>query len=99
MDVSGVERDPAVARRGLADRLDIVLRMDARDRGIVGERRNVARQRLKRLALERAFDRAHAVGPLGMALAHVVLEAGGVRDEERRSAFGVLAWRFPFSRD
>ena len=72
--------------------------MNARDRGIVGARRDVARQRLKRLALERAFDRPHAVGPLGMALAHVVFEAGGVRDEER-GPFWRPAWRFPFSRD
>ena len=38
----------------------------------VGARRGIARQHLKRLALERPFDRTQAVGPLGMALAHVV---------------------------
>ena len=49
---------------------------------------------LKRFALERPFDRTQAVGPLGMALAHVVREAGGMRDDERRSAFHVLASDF-----
>ena len=58
--------------RSRPDRLDVVLRMDTRDRCLVGERRGIARQHLKRFALERPFDRTQAVGPLGMALAHVV---------------------------
>ena len=67
-----IEGGPAVLGRSRADRLDVVLRMDARDRCLVGERRGIARQHLKRFALERPFDRTQAVGPLGMALAHVV---------------------------
>ena len=90
----GVDRDQALLRRGRADRIDVILRMDARDRRKVGARRGVARQQLKRLSLERALDRAQAVGPLGMALAHLVREASGVRDEERRPAFHVLASDF-----
>ena len=85
-----VDGGQALLRRRGADRLDVVLRMDARDRRKVGARRGIARQHLKRLALERAFDRAQAVGPLGMALAHVVREAGGVRDEEGGRVFAVL---------
>ena len=64
--------------------------MDAGDRGKVGARRGIARQHLKRLALERAFDRAQAIGPLGMALAHVMREARGMRDDERGRVFAVL---------
>ena len=63
--------------------------MDARDRGKIGARRGVARQRLERLALERAFDRAHPVGSLGMALAHVVRETGGMGDDEGGPVFQV----------
>ncbi len=71
--------------------------MNPRDRGEVGARRDVARQHLERLALKRAFDRAQAVGPLGMAFAHVVREAGGVTDEERGHVLGVLLGDFAFS--
>ena len=84
-------------RRSPADRLDVVLRMDARDRRVVGKRRNVARERLKRLALKRPFDRTQAVGTLGMALAHVVREAGGMRDDERGCVFAVLNGDFLIS--
>ncbi len=91
----GVERDQALLRRGRPDRFDVILRMDARDRRKVGPRRGVARQHLKRLALKRAFDRAQAVGPLRMALAHVVRKAGGVRDKERRPVFAVLRCDLP----
>ena len=76
-----VERRATVFWRSRSDRVDVLLRMDASDRGIVGKRRGIARQRLKRLALERAFDRTHPVGPLGMPLAHVMRETGGMRDE------------------
>ena len=71
--------------------------MNPRDRGEVGARRDVARQHLKRLALKRAFDRAQAVGPLGMAFAHVVRQAGRVTDEERGHVLGVLLGDFAFS--
>ena len=90
----GVERDPAGFWRRLPDRVDINLRMNAGDRGIVGERRFVSREHLKRLALERAFNRAHPVGPLGMALAHVVFEAGGW---ERRSVVPLFTSWLPIS--
>ena len=89
-----IERGEAVLGRRRPDGLDVIVRMDAGDRGEVGARRGVARQHLKRLALKRPFDRAQAVGPLGMALAHIVREARGVRDDERRSAFHVLASEF-----
>ena len=92
-----IEGGPALPRRRVADRLDVFLRMDARDRRKVGARRGVARQHLKRLALERALDRTQPIGPLGMALAHLVREAGGVRDDERGPRFSRPAWRFPFS--
>ena len=82
-----VDRGQALFRRRRADRFDVVFRMNPRDRGKVGARRGVARQHLKGLALKRAFDRAQAVGPLGMAFAHVVRQAGGVRDDERGQVF------------
>ena len=93
-----VEGGQAVLRRRRPDRLDVLLRVDARDRGKIGARRGVARQHLKRLALERAFDRAQAVGPLGMALAHVVREAGGVGDDEGVPFFAFWLADFRFSR-
>ena len=93
-----VEPLASVIRLRGADRLDIILRMNPRDRGEVGAGRRVARQHLKGLVLKRAFDRPQAVGPLGMALAHVVREAGGVGDEERGHGPSLppfsLAWRF-----
>ena len=92
-----IDRRQTLLRRRRADRFDVVLRMDARDRGKVGARREIARQHLKRLALERPFDRPQPVGPLGMALAHLVREAGGMRDDERGHGFDVLRGdlRFP----
>ena len=72
--------------------------MDARDCREVGARRGIARQHLKRLALERALDRAQAVRPLGMTLAHLMREAGGVRNDERGPVFGVLRGDFRLSR-
>ena len=90
-----VDGGQALLRRRVADRLDVILRMDAGDRREVGARRGIARQHLKRLALKRALDRAQAVRPLGMALAHLVREAGGVRDEERGPVFGVLRRDLP----
>ena len=57
-------------------------------------RGDVAGEHLERLGLERPFDDAKAVRPLGMALAHVVLEAGGMGDEKRGPVFGVLACDF-----
>ena len=89
-----VDRGQALLRRRRADRFDVILRMDARDCREVGARRGIARQHLKRLALERALDRAQAVRPLGMTLAHVMREAGGVRDDERGPVFGVLRGDF-----
>ena len=87
-------RGQPVLRRSRPDRLDVILRMDAGDRGEIGARRGVARQHLKRLALERAFDRAQALRPLGMPLAHVVLEAGRVGDDERGRGFHILRCDF-----
>ena len=71
--------------------------MDPGDGVKVGARGEVARQHLIRLALQRALDRAQSVGPLGMALAHLVRQAGRVTDDERGHGFDVLPGelRFP----
>ena len=83
-------------RRG-ADRFDIVPGMDAGDRRKVGARGEVARQHLIGLALERALDRAQPIGTLGMALAHLMRQAGRVTDDERSQGVVVLLrdLRFP----
>ena len=58
-------------------------RMRKLDGGKVGARRLLALQGLKRArTVERVVDGAQAIGPLGMAVACVVLEAGGVGEEE-----------------
>ncbi len=57
--------------------------MQALDHGEVGERRLLALQRLERGRGERIVDGAQAVGPLGMAVARVVLEAGRMGEEQR----------------
>ena len=71
--------------------------MNSRDGRKVGARGEVARQHLKHFALERPLDRPQPVGALGMALAHLVRQAGGVTDDERGHCVDVLPGdlRFP----
>ena len=56
--------------------------MQALDRGKIGKRRLLALQRLEGGRGERIVDGAQAVGPLGVAIARVVLEAGGMGEQQ-----------------
>jgi hypothetical protein len=65
----------------MLDRIEIGFGMDAYYRRAVAERCRLANQRLKALVFQDALDRAQAVRTLGMAAAHVVTEAGGMREK------------------
>ena len=80
-----------VLRDGGAHPLDIGLRVQPLDRGEVGERRLLADQRLEGSCCERVLDGAQTVGALGVAVARVVLEAGGMGEEQRGHAAVWLA--------
>ena len=75
----------ALGDRG-AHHLDIGLGMKPLDRGEVGERRLLADQRLEGGCGKRVIDGAQTVGPLGVAVARVVLEAGGMGEQQRGHA-------------
>ena len=77
-----IDRSQTLLWRRDADRFDIVLGMDPGDGRKVGARGEIARQHLVRLALQGALDRAQPVGPLRMALAHLVRQASRVTDDE-----------------
>ena len=64
--------------------------MDPGDGRKVGAWREIARQYLIGLAFQGALDRTQSVGPLGMALAHLVRQAGWVTDDERGHDLDVL---------
>ncbi len=68
---------------GVAQRLDVIHRMTERDGFERRARRLDARQHLEFFRLERGFDGAQAVGPLGMAGRRQMQQTGGMADEER----------------
>ena len=78
----GVEMQNAFGGRGVADRLDIVHRMDAGDCFERRQRRLHARQHLELLVLQRLLDGAQTVRPFGMSGGREMVEAGGVGDEQ-----------------
>ena len=55
---------------------------------VVAQRRLLALQVLEQLMGEHLVDGAHAVGPLGMAEAGVVLDEAGMGEEERGHRVG-----------
>ena len=81
--VSGSSQLWSRLRDGSADHFDIGLRVQPLDRGQIGARRLLALQRLEGGRGKRIVDGAQAVGPLGVAVAGVVQEAGGVGEEQR----------------
>ena len=76
--------------RPRADRLDKVERMDALDRRKLGPRRDVSRQHLEDLALQRPLDCAQTIRLLRMSLAHVMRQTRGVGDKERGDC--LMSW-------
>ena len=79
----GVELHQAFLGRGVADRLHVFHRMHQRDGLERRARRLDARQRLEALVLKRLLDGTQPVGALGMAERRLVIEAGGMGDEQR----------------
>ena len=82
----GIEmrRRLALGRALALDPVDVGARMGQRDGllHVVPQRRLLALQALEQLVGEHLVDGAHAVGPLGVAEAGVVLDEAGVGEEE-----------------
>ena len=57
-------------------------RMHQRDQFLGRHRRLFAHQDLEALVFQRLFDRAHAVRPFRVARRGLVVDTGGVRDQE-----------------
>ena len=80
-----VDMDALAGRRPHAqDRLDIVLRMDARHRLDRGRRRGGAHEAGERRILQRGQHRLQALGPLGMMWPGIVVEERGMADQQSR---------------
>ena len=79
----GIEMGKAVARRRLADALDVVDRVAERDGLDVGDRRLRAREHGEALVLEDALDGAQPVRPLRMPERRDVVEAGRMGEQKR----------------
>jgi hypothetical protein len=94
-DGIGIEPGVVLLGDGGADHLHIGLGMQALDQCEVGERRLLTLQRLERRRRERIVDGAQTIGPLGVAVARVMLEAGRMGQEERghEQACMVTGWR------
>ena len=85
----GVGIEPVMVALGdrRAHRLDIGLGMEPLDHGEIGARGLLTREIMKALVFERVLDGAQAVGPLGMAEARIMLEAG--RMGQKQGCHGV----------
>ena len=70
--------------RRVAQRRDVVHRMDERDDFERRARRLGAREHLEFFRLERAFDRAQPIRTLGMAERRQMFEAGGMAEQQSR---------------
>src|SRR5260221_7136188 len=86
--------DGAVLRGRLANRAHVLDRVHARELLVGGERRVKSRQVLADAGSDQlVLDRGEARRPLGMARAHLVLEAIWMRYECRRHP-GILAYEY-----
>ena len=70
----GIKLDQALLRHGILDFDDVVHRMAERCGFERAKRRLLANERLELLLLQYAFNRANAIGPLGMSRAIEMIE-------------------------